>query len=179
MKSADRQNSKCSMGVEGLDDILGGGLPRNRIYLVQGDPGVGKTTLALHICWKGCAWAKPVFTSPCQKPRRNWKWSLNPRLDLEKIHLFELASIEENLQGETESTFFHPSEVALNRTAKALLDEVIRVKPMRVVFDSLSEMRMLAETSPALSPADFAAETIFCREEMHGSAAGRPFGRCA
>jgi circadian clock protein KaiC len=65
---------------------------------------------------------------------------------LRKIHLFELSSIEEALKGETESTFFNPSEVELNRTTQALLEEVERVKPERVVFDSLSEMRMLAET---------------------------------
>lgn len=66
--------------------------------------------------------------------------------NLEKINLFELASVEESLRGETESTFFHPSEVELSRTTKTLLQEVDRLKPSRVVFDSLSEMRMLAET---------------------------------
>ena len=67
--------------------------------------------------------------------------------DLQKIHLFELSSLDEKLRGETESTFFHPSEIELNRTTQTLLDEVERVKPMRVVFDSLSEMRLIAETA--------------------------------
>ena len=65
---------------------------------------------------------------------------------LTKIHLYELSTIEEQIRGDSESTFFHPSEVELNRTIGALLAEVERVKPVRVVFDSLSEMRMLADT---------------------------------
>jgi hypothetical protein len=65
---------------------------------------------------------------------------------LGKIHLYELSTIEDQIRGESESTFFHPSEVELNRTISALIAEVERVKPARVVFDSLSEMRMLADT---------------------------------
>ncbi|MES2570600.1 MAG: ATPase domain-containing protein, partial [Verrucomicrobiota bacterium] len=66
--------------------------------------------------------------------------------DLSQIDLFELSAIEEQLRGETESTFFHPSEVELNRTTKALMDRIEQVQPARVVFDSLSEMRMLTDT---------------------------------
>jgi circadian clock protein KaiC len=67
--------------------------------------------------------------------------------DLTKIALYELSTIEEQIRGDSESTFFHPSEVELNRTMEALITEVERVKPSRVVFDSLSEMRMLADTA--------------------------------
>jgi circadian clock protein KaiC len=67
--------------------------------------------------------------------------------DLGNVHLYELSKIEESIRGDSESTFFHPSEVELNRTTEALIEEVKRVKPARVVFDSLSEMRMLADTA--------------------------------
>lgn len=135
------------MGVQGLDDILGGGLPRNRLYLVQGNPGVGKTTLALQFLLEGARLGETGLyitlsetMEELEEVAESHDWKLNG------INFFELSSMAEQLQGETESTFFHPSEVELNRTTKALLDEVERVKPVRVVFDSLSEMRLLAET---------------------------------
>jgi circadian clock protein KaiC len=135
------------MGTEGLDDILGGGLPRNRVYLIQGDPGVGKTTLALKFLLEGVRLGETGLYITLSETKEEVEMVAESHgWDLKKIHLFELSSVEENLKGETESTFFHPSEVELNRTTKALLDEVERVKPLRVVFDSLSEMRMLAET---------------------------------
>jgi circadian clock protein KaiC len=135
------------MGVEGLDDVLGGGLPRNRVYLVQGDPGVGKTTLALQFLMEGVRLGENTLYITLSETKEELAMVAESHgWDLGKIHLFELSSMQESLKGETESTFFHPSEVELNRTTQALLAEVERVKPLRVVFDSLSEMRMLAET---------------------------------
>jgi circadian clock protein KaiC len=147
-KSIAGDNSKCAMGIEGLDDVLGGGLPRNRIYLIQGDPGVGKTTLALQFLLEGARRGESSLYITLSETKEELEIVAESHgWDLKKIRLFELSSMEENLKGETENTFFHPAEVELNRTTKALLDEVERVKPLRVVFDSLSEMRMLAETS--------------------------------
>ena len=139
--------SLCPTGVPGLDDILGGGLPRNRLYLLQGQPGVGKTTIALQFLLDGARVGENGLYITLSETKeeleevgRSHGWSL------EGIHLFELSSLDEQLRGETDSTFFHPSEIELNRTTQALLAEVERVKPVRVVFDSLSEMRLLAET---------------------------------
>ncbi|HTB85642.1 MAG TPA: ATPase domain-containing protein [Candidatus Sulfotelmatobacter sp.] len=147
IKSTEGQTSKCTMGVEGLDDVLGGGLPRNRVYLVQGDPGVGKTTLALQFLMEGVRLGENTLYITLSETKEELAMVAESHgWDLGKIHLFELSSMQESLKGETESTFFHPSEVELNRTTQALLAEVERVKPLRVVFDSLSEMRMLAET---------------------------------
>jgi circadian clock protein KaiC len=135
------------MGPSGLDEILGGGLPRYRIYLIQGDPGVGKTTLALQFLLEGTRLGEIGLYITLSETKEELEIVAESHgWDLDKIRLFELSTIEESLKGETNTTFFHPSEVELNRTTKALLDEVERVRPMRAVFDSLSEMRMLAET---------------------------------
>jgi circadian clock protein KaiC len=147
MSNQSKQSSRCTMGAEGLDDILSGGLPRNRLYLVQGDPGVGKTTLALQFLLEGAKLGETGLYITLSETKEELELVAESHgWKLSRIHIFELSSMQEALQGETESTFFHPSEVELNRTTKALLAKVERVQPARVVFDSLSEMRMLAET---------------------------------
>ncbi|MDB6152682.1 MAG: kaiC [Chthoniobacteraceae bacterium] len=135
------------MGVEGLDEILEGGVPRDRLYLIQGEPGVGKTTLALQFLLEGIRQGESVLYITLSETKEELEIVASSHgWDLGNITLFELSAIEEKLRGETESTFFHPSEVELNRTTQALMEEIERVKPSRAVFDSLSEMRMLADT---------------------------------
>jgi circadian clock protein KaiC len=140
-------NPRCTTGVEGLDDVLGGGFPRNRIYLIQGDPGVGKTTLGLQFLLDGVRRGEASLYITLSETReelesvaRSHGW------ELAEIELFELSSMQEALDDDMENTFFHPSEVELNRTTEVLLAQIDRLNPARVVFDSLSEMRMLAET---------------------------------
>jgi len=137
----------CSTGIPGLDAVLCGGLPRNRVYLVEGSPGAGKTTLALQFLLEGVRQKESVLYITLSETKeelvavaRSHGWSL------EGVSLFELSGIEQMLKAETENTFFHPSEVELNKTTKILMGELERVKPTRVVFDSLSEMRLMAET---------------------------------
>jgi len=134
-------------GVAGLDSVLTGGLPRNRIYLVQGTPGAGKTTLALQFLLEGVRRGESGLYITLSETKEELEavaeshgWSLD------ELNLFELSAIEQQLRSEAENTFFHPAEVELNKTTQILMDEVERVKPERVVFDSLSEMRLLAET---------------------------------
>lgn len=148
MNVKSKNSLLCTTGVEGLDEILSGGLPRHRIYLIQGDPGAGKTTLALQFLLEGCRNNEPGLYITLSETKEELEavaeshgWSLAP------IHLLDLASIQEAVNAESESTFFRPSEIELNRTTKVILAEVERVKPLRVVFDSLSEMRLLAESS--------------------------------
>ncbi|ATC64121.1 circadian clock protein KaiC [Nibricoccus aquaticus] len=144
----DPTQPRCSTGVDGLDTILGGGFPRDRIYLVQGSPGVGKTTLALQFLLEGARIGEASLYITLSETKdeldgvaRSHGWNLDGALTL-----FELSAMEDKLKGETESTFFHPSEVELNRTTEVILGEIERVNPSRLVFDSLSEMRMLAES---------------------------------
>lgn len=138
---------RCELGVEGLDIVLCGGLPANRLYLIKGDPGVGKTTLALQFLMKGVSKGEKVlYISLSETKDEIMAVATSHGWDLSAVNLYELSSIEEKIRGDSESTFFHPSEVELNRTVGALIEEVERVSPSRVVFDSLSEMRMLAET---------------------------------
>lgn len=137
----------CATGIEGLDDILAGGLPANRIYLLKGDPGVGKTTLALQFLLEGTIHGETGLYFTLSETKEELEVTgVSHGLDLKKIHIFELSAIEESIQRESENTFFHPADVELNRTTKTLLDQVDRINPARVVFDSLSEMRMLSET---------------------------------
>lgn len=139
----------CPTGIEGLDDILGGdGLPRDCFYLIQGDPGSGKTTLALQFLLEGLRRGEPGFYVTLSETRaellkvtRSHGWSL------EHIPLLELSSIEQLLRPEAQTTIFHPSEVHLNKVSNLLIDEANKTRPARVVFDSLSEFRLLAETA--------------------------------
>ncbi|MFT3781241.1 MAG: ATPase domain-containing protein [Nibricoccus sp.] len=141
------EHAPCKTGIPGLDDILNGGLPRNRLYLILGDPGVGKTTLGLQFLLEGHRTGETVLYVTLSETKDELEqvasshgWSLSD------LHVFELSALEAQIKEETDSSFFSPSEVELHRTTKMLLSEVERVKPDRVVFDSLSELRLLSET---------------------------------
>lgn len=135
----------ASTGISGLDDILRGGLPRRRIYLLQGDPGVGKTTLGLQFLLEGAAKGEAglyVTLSETEEELRAVASSHGWSLDALTLH--QLSSVEERLAAQQQNTLFHPSDVELNETVDRVLALVEKVNPSRVVFDSLSEMRLLA-----------------------------------
>src|SRR6476469_9483364 len=145
--SAKWRDLRCATGVEGLDDILAGGLPRDCFYLVQGDPGSGKTTLALQFLLEGVRRGEKVFYITLSETReellqvaRSHGWSID------KITLLDLSAVENLLRPEAQTTVFHPSEVELTKVSQLLLNEVRKVRPKRVAFDSLSEFRLMAET---------------------------------
>ncbi|HEX8149328.1 MAG TPA: ATPase domain-containing protein [Pyrinomonadaceae bacterium] len=137
--------SRLGTGSAGLDSVLEGGFPANRLYLVEGDPGTGKTTLALQFLLEGARRGEPVLYVTLSETKeeltavaRSHGWSL------EGVSLHELVPPAESLKAEAQYTIFHPSEVELGETTRAVIEEVEHTQPRRVVFDSLSEMRLLA-----------------------------------
>ncbi|MDB6122034.1 MAG: circadian clock protein KaiC [Pedosphaera sp.] len=157
---------KDSTGIQGLDDILGGGFPKNRLYMIQGDPGVGKTTLALQYLQTGVrAGEKCLYITLSETREELMQVAESHGWSLAGIDIFELSAVEQQLAAEAENTLFHPSEVELNRTTQLLLNEVERVKPERLVFDSLSEMRLLAETPLRYRRQMLALKTFFAHRK--------------
>jgi circadian clock protein KaiC len=133
------------MGVPGLDDVLGGGLAAHRLYLLEGAPGAGKTTLAMQFLREGAARGEPVLYVTLSETAgelggvaRSHGWSL------EGIEIREMLPSQGTLEPDEQYTLFHPSEVELGETTLRILADVEKIKPSRVVFDSLSELRLLA-----------------------------------
>lgn len=145
---AQGSNDRLLTGVPGLDEITGGGLTKNRLYLVQGEPGTGKTTLALQYLLEGVRQKEScLYITFSETKEELISTASSHGWTLDGIHLFELSALEARLKPESQTTLFHPSEVELNETTEILIEEVKRIKPKRVVFDSASEMRLMAETS--------------------------------
>jgi circadian clock protein KaiC len=135
----------ASTGIPGLDDILGGGFARRRLFLVEGSPGAGKTTLALQYLMAGAADGEAVMyvtLSETEEELRAVADSHGWRLDGIDVH--EVASWEASLDPDDQNTMFHPSEVELAATIRPILTKIENGQPTRVVFDSLSELRLLA-----------------------------------
>src|SRR5687768_16213117 len=132
-------------GIDGLDDILNGGLARGHVYLVEGVPGSGKTTLAMRFLIEGAQRGEPVLyitlsetAAELEGVARSHGW------DLSGVTIRELLPDEGSLETEQQYTMYHPSEVELASTTKLILDDVQSLKPSRIVFDSLSELRLVA-----------------------------------
>lgn len=140
------RNARASTGIAGLDDVLGGGLPGRRLYLIEGSPGVGKTTLALQFLLEGVrAGERCLYVTLSETAEELAGVAASHGWSLEGIVVHELSSDE--AAGQTVNTLFHPSEVELAETTEAVLRRVSEVQPQRVVFDSLSEMRLLAQSA--------------------------------
>ncbi|HEY0159482.1 MAG TPA: ATPase domain-containing protein [Thermoanaerobaculia bacterium] len=137
----------AATGIEGLDHILLGGFPRNHVYLLQGDPGVGKTTLGLQFLLEGAKKGeKGLYLTLSETAKELHAVAASHDWDASAIDIFEQLVGEESLE-EEDTTVFYPAEVELGQTVKAMLTEVDRVKPSRVVLDSLSEIRLLAQST--------------------------------
>ncbi|HVG09119.1 MAG TPA: ATPase domain-containing protein [Thermoanaerobaculia bacterium] len=139
---------RASTGIEGLDYILGGGFPRNRLYLVKGNPGAGKTTLAMQFLLAGARAGEPgVYATLSETEEELRDIAGSHGWSLDGITICDLQASEESLSADSQYTLFHPSEVELSDTTRTVLDVVERAAPLRVVFDSLSEIRLLARDS--------------------------------
>ena len=132
-------------GVAGLDDVLIGGFRRRRLYLVEGVPGSGKTTLALQFLIDGAKNGEKVLYVTLSETEEELRMVADSHgWTLDGIQIRELAPSEAALEPDEQNTMFHPSEMELASTTKVILADVERFKPTRVVFDSLSELRLLA-----------------------------------
>lgn len=139
---------RCSMGIEGLDSILAGGIPSQGTYLVQGDPGAGKTTLAIQFLLEGVRRGERVFYVTLSETKAELdQVAASHGWSLEKIQLLEMSAVEAIIRPESRTTVFHPSEVELNKVSELLVQEFRKASPVRMVFDSLSEFRLMAETA--------------------------------
>jgi circadian clock protein KaiC len=139
---------RSTTGVPGLDDILNGGFIPHRLYLVDGNPGAGKTTLSLQFLLEGVKRGeKCLYITLSETKEELTAGAASHGWSLEGIEIVELIANEKDLDGESQVTMYHPSEVELNETTRMVLEAVERSNPSRVIFDSLSEMRLLAQNS--------------------------------
>lgn len=134
-------------GIPGLDEILRGGFPENRLYLLLGAPGVGKTTIALQYLLEGVRRGEPGLYIALSETREEiHSVARSHRWPIEQISVFELSALEQQLAQEEQNTVFHPAEIELNKTTQMLLKRIQEVKPKRLVLDSLSELRLLSDS---------------------------------
>lgn len=141
--------AKAATGIAGLDDILGGGLTRSHIFLLEGQPGAGKTTVALQFLLEGVAQNETclyITLSETARELREGALSHGWELD-ERVTVFELTPPELVLDLQQQQSLLYSSDLELGEATRQIFDEVERVKPSRVVLDSLSEVRLLAQGS--------------------------------
>ena len=140
------EGGPVSSGSPALDYILGGGYAANRVHLIEGEPGAGKTTLGLQFLLEGCAKDERCLYITLSESRdelhhvaRTHGWSLDG------IEIFELVPPELSLDQEREQSIVYASDLELGETVGMVMEEVERVAPARIVFDSLSEIRLLSQ----------------------------------
>jgi circadian clock protein KaiC len=143
------KDSKAKTGVSGLDDILLGGLSRGKVFLLEGQPGAGKTTVALQVLLEGAkAGEKSLYITlseteeELRQSASSHGWTLGS-----EISVFELIPPESLLDAEQQQSLLYSSDLELGETTKQIFDAVERIKPTLVVLDSLSEIRLLAQSS--------------------------------
>ena len=142
------ERNDATLGIGGLDDVLGGGLERSRTYLLEGSPGAGKTTIALQFLMSGAAAGERCLyitlsetEDELRATARSHDW------DLGGIEIYELVPPESLLDEEQQQSLLYSSDLELGETTKRIFEAFERVEPSRVVLDSLSEIRLLAQNS--------------------------------
>ena len=139
---------KAHTGIEGLDDVLAGGLHRNRLYLVEGHPGTGKTTLALQFLLEGRDRGERVLYFTLAETAEELRHSAESHgWSLDGVEIFEVISAEALLDESQRQSLLYSSDLELGETTKSIFAKMDEFKPARVVIDSLSEIRLLAQSS--------------------------------
>ena len=138
---------RLDTGISGLNEILHGGLPPGQMYLLEGDPGTGKTTVAMQFIMAGIALGEKALYITLSEPRSELEGSARSHgWDPAHLPIAEFVPEEASLSPDQQYTVFHPSEVELASTIQKLTDLIDRERPDRLVIDSLSELRLLADT---------------------------------
>lgn len=160
--------AKARMGIVGLDDILMGGLARNRLFLAEGNPGTGKTTLALQFLLEGASAGETglyITLSETEQELReaaaSHGWAIG-----ENVTVFELAPPETLLDETQQQSLLYSSDLELGETTKDIFEAIERSRPRRVVLDSLSEIRLLAQSSLRYRRQILALKHYFVQREL-------------
>ena len=135
---------RVSTGCRGLDYILDGGIPAGKLYLVQGDPGSGKTTLGLQFLLDGVRCGEPVLYITLSETKAELEaTAVSHGWDVSKVHIHEVRTRSETNSSDDYSVF-HASEVELSDLLEDLYSQARQIRPKRAVLDSLSEVRILS-----------------------------------
>jgi circadian clock protein KaiC len=167
MKIATSLLPRANTGVSGLDFVLGGGLARNRLHLLEGSPGTGKTTIALEFLMAGAESGEAgIYVSLAETEEelregaKSHGWTLDPL-----VEVFELIPPESVLDPEQHQSLLYSSDLELGETVKRIFEAIERLKPKRVVIDSLSEIRLLAQSSLRYRRQVLALKHYFARHQ--------------
>src|ERR1700754_3793089 len=148
MNAVEPIAGKAKTGIWGLDNILSGGFSRGHIFLIEGAPGTGKTTVALQFLLEGVrAGENCLYITLSETERELREGAASHGWALDGIEVFELLPPESLLDSEQQQSLLYSSDLELGETTKQIFEAVERSKPTRVVLDSLSEIRLLAQSS--------------------------------
>src|ERR1700748_608029 len=168
MNFLEKTEHRAKIGIWGLDDILSGGLSRGHLFLVEGAPGTGKTTIALQFLMEGARAGEKCLYITLSETERELRdgaashgWTLG-----DEIEVFELLPPESLLDEDQQQSLLYSSDLELGETTKRIFEVFESAKPDRVVLDSLSEIRLLAQSSLRYRRQILALKHFFARRKV-------------
>lgn len=139
---------RISFGINGLDDILHGGLPSGHLYLLEGTPGAGKTTISLRLVLSNCETGRrALYITLSESKQELMAVAASHGWQLDAVPIFELTPQEDSLRPEHQYSVFNPEDVELDQLTDLISKKVEEIQPNVIVVDSLSELRLLARDS--------------------------------